>query len=69
VLNVLVPDISVPLAVAVFELIVDVVIDGLPTVVPLRVVLLVSVTVRPVAFVHVELVDDFRPETKFTRAH
>ena len=36
-------------------------VDELPS---LRVLLLVSVAVRPVAFVHVEFVEELRPETK-----
>jgi hypothetical protein len=38
-------------------------VDELPS---LRVLLLVSVAVRPVAFVHVEIVEELRLETKLT---
>lgn len=43
-------------------------VDELPSLRPLRVLLFVSVAVMPVTFVHVEFVEELRPETKLPTA-
>jgi hypothetical protein len=62
-------NVPLPFGVAVFGLINDVVVDELPPLRPLRVLLLVSVAVRPVALVYVEFVEKLQPETKLITAH
>jgi hypothetical protein len=61
-------NVPLPSGAAVFGLIEDVV-DELPSLRPLRALLLVSIAVRPVAFALVEFVEELRPETKLTTAH
>ena len=68
-LDALVPEIPLAFGAAVLELSEDVVVDELPSLIPLSVVLPVRVAVRPAAFVQVEFVDELRPETKLTKAH